>query len=390
VGNSDDAELLYHDRLSTPLFEGLGGFATIVELLSPLFTHGFDRPPALLTIRAQSYATNELALALRYLGDHAQAQRLYAVVIRIDLQERDARNLGTDLENLSDGLQDVGQLATAERAFQLSLALTQEAHEQERIDAVYQYLIGQYAVTGAWAQGETAYAALQASPEQFVKTSAFPFIHTARLRWGQGQDPGPMLGEALRLARDNRFLLAEREAQRLAGEVAFFRGDLPQAHEAWHATYTIAQRQGVPLGPYLADLARLHAAQQEDGQARALLTEALALGGHGVALAAVEVHVAFGEPAEAKLYVDTAYREAWANGPPYAFHFELQRIRAALKACGLLEPQLPPFDPARVPPVPDEAEIRVFIAELQREQGKGTAPAEKIGKHPWWKFWSQN
>jgi len=176
-------------------------------------------------------------------------------------------------------------------------------------------------------------------------------------------------------------------------------------------------RHGRQLGPYLADLARLHAAQQDGEQAKALLAEALARGGRNVALAAVEVYTALGEPPEAKRYVDAAYREAWADGPPYAFYHELQRIRDALETLGMPEPQLPPFDPARIPPLPDEAEIRAFIEELKREQDEDEEndedsarddlvalapeiepanPTETVtstqsnGKRPWWKFWSQN
>jgi hypothetical protein len=412
-GQPDDARQLYYDRLARSMHEVLGSYATTIELLSPLFPHGFDQPPALRTSDDQAWTANELALAFNSLGDQAQAQRLYAVANRLDLQERDAPDLAAGLSNLGQSLEDGGQLAAAERAYQFGLALVQATHEQAEIDAAHQDLVRFASRTGAWAQGEEAYAALQASPDDDNKTQSFVFIHAARLRWGQGHDPAPLLAEALRSAQEIRFLYAEREAQQLAGEVAFARGDLAQAHEAWQAAYAIAQRQGVPLGPYLADLARLQAAQHVTGQgdaghATALLTEALALGGFGVALAAVEVYTALDEPAEAKRYVDVAYREAWADGPPYAFVYELRRIRAALQTLGLPEPQLPPFDPTHAQPLPDEAEIRAYLAELnqgttntsadaalavtaepEREPEYDPATADN-GKRPWWRLWSRN
>jgi tetratricopeptide (TPR) repeat protein len=413
-GQPDDAVRLFRDRLPV-LYYGLGTYATMVELLSPLFPQGFDQPPALRTVRDQSWTANALALAFDNLGDYAQAQRLYAVGVQLDLQQRDAGELATGLTNFGQSLLDGGQLAAAEQALQLSLALSQAAHDQENIDVAYRNLFSAASRTGAWRQGETAYAALQASPDDDDKTTPFTFIHAARLRWGQGQDPAPLLDEGLRLAREERFLFAEREAQRLAGEVAFARGDLPASQAAWQEAHDIAQRQGVPLGPYLADLARLQAAQRNRDHAHALLTEALALEGRHVALAAVEVYTALGEPAEAKRHVDAAYREAWADGPPYAFYHELNRIRTALQTLGLPEPQLPPFDPSRVPPVPDVAEIRTFIEEVKRQQAEDTvedeeddddevampdglltstaetaSSARQNGKRPWWKFWSQN
>jgi hypothetical protein len=79
------------------------------------------------------------------------------------------------------------------------------------------------------------------------------------------------------------------------------------------------------------------------------------------------------------------------------------------------------FDPARIPPLPDEAEIRAFIEEAKREQDEDEEndeendedsarddlvaltpeiepanPTETVtstqsnGKRPRWKFWSQN
>jgi hypothetical protein len=417
-GQPDDAEQLYYERLRGPLLYGLGAYATIVEVLSPLFPHGFDQPPALRKPDSQGFTANALAAAFFNLGDQAQAQRLFAVTNRLYLRGRNARHLAIGLGNLGRSLRDGGRTAAAEQAFQLSLALGQTAHEQERIDEAYQDLVGLASLTGAWRQGEEAYAALQASPDDDVKTGPFPFIAAARLRWGQGVDPAPLLGVALRRAREQRFLRAEREAQRLVGEVAFTRGDLPAAQAAWQEAYAVAQREGLPQGPYLADLARLQAAQGDVGQTKALLAEALALGGRGVALAAVEVYATLGEPGEAKRYVDAAYREAWADGPPYAFVYELQRIRTALQTLGLPEPQLPPFDPAQVKPIPDEAEIRAYLAEVQREPEKAedddqedasadglpavmavTAEAEREpahspaasrnGKRPWWKLWSR-
>lgn len=92
-----------------------------------------------------------------------------------------------------------------------------------------------------------------------------------------------------------------------------------------------------------------------------MLGEALALGGFGVALAAVEVYIALRELTEAKSHVDVAYRQAWADGPPYTFFQQLKRIRAGLQALGLSEPQLPPFDPSQVKLIPDEAVIRTYL-----------------------------
>jgi hypothetical protein len=302
-------------------------------------------------------------------------------------------------------LQESGQLAAAERALQLGAQIGHAAGEQRRIDEGYRDLVGLDATIGAWAKGEAAYSAVQASPDDAVRNLAFTALYAAQLRWGQGDDPTTLLAEALRRARQEKFLRAEREAQRLSGEVAFVGGNVEQAREAWQAAYVIAQREGVPLGPYLADLARWHATAHEAAQAKALISEALALGGRNAALAAVEVFIALGEQAEARRHTDAAYREAWADGPPYAFAYELRRIQAALETLGMAEPHLPPFDPASVAAVPYEADIRAFIDELRHEKGTAIDPSietvdavaqvsqnghsQRNKGRPWWQFWPQ-
>ncbi len=214
----------------------------------------------------------------------------------------------------------------------------------------------------------------------------------ARLHLARGDAPRPLLDRALARARQERFPRAEREVQRLRGEVALGRGDLAQAEEAWQEAYTIAQREGIPLGPYLADLARLHSAQHDDARAKVLLSEALALGGRGVALATVEVFITLGEHVEARRHVEAAYLEAWADGPPHAFAHELTRARAALHTLNMPEPKLPPFDPLQVPPIPEEDNIQAFLMGLDHKRRAAIAipPASlerDAGKRQWWKFW---
>ena len=48
-----------------------------------------------------------------------------------------------------------------------------------------------------------------------------------------------------------------------------------------------------------------------------------------------------------------AYRFAWCDGPPYAYHYGLINARRHLSELGVLEPQLAPFDESKFPPMPD-------------------------------------
>jgi ATP/maltotriose-dependent transcriptional regulator MalT len=50
---------------------------------------------------------------------------------------------------------------------------------------------------------------------------------------------------------------------------------------------------------------------------------------------------------------ERAYRLAWCDGPPFAYHWGLERARALLKELGAGEPVLPAFDESKFEPMPE-------------------------------------
>jgi hypothetical protein len=48
-----------------------------------------------------------------------------------------------------------------------------------------------------------------------------------------------------------------------------------------------------------------------------------------------------------------AYKAAWCNGPPYAYHWGLQKAKEQLAALGAPEPEMPPFDKSKFEPLPE-------------------------------------
>jgi hypothetical protein len=64
-----------------------------------------------------------------------------------------------------------------------------------------------------------------------------------------------------------------------------------------------------------------------------------------------------------------AYRLAWCDGPPYAYHWGLEAARKHLRELGAPEPEMPPFDPSKFEPMP-EVEINPkdeFYVEVEEE-----------------------
>jgi hypothetical protein len=77
-----------------------------------------------------------------------------------------------------------------------------------------------------------------------------------------------------------------------------------------------------------------------------------------------------GDHDQARACALNAYRRAWGEGPPYIRWYGLERSRTLLRQLGESEPQLPPFDPSKVPPVPYENEIRAAIERLRAKREK--------------------
>jgi hypothetical protein len=48
-----------------------------------------------------------------------------------------------------------------------------------------------------------------------------------------------------------------------------------------------------------------------------------------------------------------AYKAAWCDGPPYAYHWGLEQAKAHLAALGAPEPAMPPFDESKFEPLPE-------------------------------------
>jgi hypothetical protein len=60
-----------------------------------------------------------------------------------------------------------------------------------------------------------------------------------------------------------------------------------------------------------------------------------------------------GDKAAAIDAASKAYKAAWCDGPPYAYHWGLEKAKAHLAALSAPEPDLPPFDESKFEPLPE-------------------------------------
>ena len=133
------------------------------------------------------------------------------------------------------------------------------------------------------------------------------------------------------------------------------------ASERLHHASTRAVNDVEEELPTLTALAELHRRQQHYDTAREFLDQVWTAAERGPyplfhadalnVLAQLERDQGHHEAAVAA--ATEAYRQAWCDGPPYAYHFGLTNARHYLQELGAPEPQMPPFDASKYAPMPE-------------------------------------
>ena len=130
-----------------------------------------------------------------------------------------------------------------------------------------------------------------------------------------------------------------------------------------------AARPGVVLRPDDGGLLRLTEPRREAerlAQARQPAHRLLAM-----------LWLAIGDPAQATPHALAAYKEAWADGEPYVFRYELTQSAKLLRQLDVPIPVLPPYDPGKDEKFPWEATVAAAIEKLRAEN---EAKKQKQGK----------
>jgi hypothetical protein len=198
------------------------------------------------------------------------------------------------------------------------------------------------------------------------------------LWFGEYTDAQLLAEKAMTYCKQQRFARGMIRAARLQGEAALGLGDLSTSDERLH--HALARARTVNLVedelPALIGLAEIRRRKSDLKPARELLDDVWEAAERGPfklfhsdaynVLAKIERD---GDIHEAAVKAATeAYRLAWCDGPPFAYHWGLQKAKAHLAALGVPEPILPPFDESKYEPMPqveidpsDEEEDEVEI-----------------------------
>jgi tetratricopeptide (TPR) repeat protein len=360
LGRYYDAFILFRDRLSDATLYRLAAHRERIGWLERLFPDGVVG----LSPSHQGDALNTLAISYRLSGQPARSVPLFRRACQID---EGVGNRRIELSNLGDALREIGALREAVVATRQALVLNLN-REDGYWEGVILYNLGQkLGSTGAHALERLA---LSRSRHISIKlgypqTEGLASAYLAELALWLGD-----LAKAAIWTERAWGLAAIRRQERdfiraalLQGRVALGVGDLSRADERLHHALIRARAVNVvefELSALIA-IGELELKRGNPDKARATLDdvwEAAERGPYPLYRAdafnvLTDVALADGDKPAALAAATNAFKAAWCDGPPYAYHWGLEKAKAHLAALGAPEPVLPLFDESKFEPMPE-------------------------------------
>ncbi|MEO1146893.1 MAG: toll/interleukin-1 receptor domain-containing protein [Cyanobacteria bacterium J06638_22] len=366
AGQYDEAQALFRDRLSSPLYYQLGAYQQFIELLRALFPQGETQPPKLQSEHDQAWTLAALANGYGISGQPAQAVLLFEQHNAIREKAGDKKNWTTGLENLAIAAQfPIGALQAAEANLHRAISLSQEI-ENDWHEAVGHADLGRLlACRGDWG---AAAAELERALESFKKDNriqsqgiVWAYRTLSALLWIRSpQASAPQRAELATTA-----LAAAQRAFELADETARtkfpYEFDYVRVHwllgathrltpnlseSAHHLSEALRRCRAINLvdaeADILLDLARLRRDQGNLAEAQRLAEEARAIATRsGYVLQGADIHLFLAELAqaagnldEARQLAQRALELATCDGGEYVYRVAYDEAIAMLSQLG--------------------------------------------------------
>jgi tetratricopeptide (TPR) repeat protein len=367
LGRYDDACDLFYERLSDAMHFRLSASRQRVELLELLFPAGLEQLPRLNNQGDQGFTFNALAQGYQLSGQPGRAAALFRRHNTIYSEMKDDGNLSAGLRNLSDTLRLSGALCESESAARRALVITR-AQDNRFQEAIGLSLLG--LTRAARGLANEMGSALRRSLQLFIEQTESQgecvvdsYLAQSALWLGEFAGALSFASRAWELAHvlnnEGDFI----RAARVQGEAALGLNDLATADERLHHALTRARmvNRAEEELPALVALAEVRRRQGDLKAAREMLDDVWDAAEQGPyplinadacnVLAQVERDA--GEKVKAVEAAERAYRLAWCDGPPFAYHWGLEKARALLKELGAEEPVMPQFDASKFEPMPE-------------------------------------
>ncbi|MBV9211068.1 MAG: DUF4062 domain-containing protein [Acidobacteria bacterium] len=387
LGRYDDAYIVFRERLNDATFYRLSASRQRVELLEMFFPDGLDRLPCLSSPNYQGYTLNALAQGYHVSGQPRRAAALYRRASKVASEIKHETNLSVSLRNLSCALRLSGMLCESENNARCALAITRE-QDNRHGEAISLYWIGLTLTARGIANDSDS--AFQRSLRIFIRQTHRQFegvvnSHFAqRMLWlGDYAVELSLATRAWELANVLNYEADFIRSARAQGEAALGLNDFATADERLHHALTRARMVNLVDEelPALVALAELRRRQKELKAAWEFLEDVWEAAERGPyplvhadgcnVLAQIERDA--GNIEKAVEAARRAYQLAWCDGPPFAYHWGLEKARKQLEELGAVAPEMPPFDASRFEPMP-EVEIdpldEFHVGEIEESDGK--------------------
>ena len=338
-----------------------------LALMQPLFPDGWAAPP--VGVENSGLVANAASVALRQVGFRREATAQEVFTIQADIPSGPSANLSIRLRNHSITLRDTGDLKGRERLLGLARAVAASAGDAQQALKCDVFQAQDLTDQGRLNEARALWSGLAPDlPEAMRQDRQFEAQARITEAWLLFRE-GALTPDHLRATLDRLHALGWRSEERwilaLAGEWHQCQGRHTKAIDAF--TQAVAMAHEVHLrdtdsearrGLSLAKLGRTAEAQAAADSAERDPPH--------VALASL--YLALNQPDKAREHALKGHEWAWANGPPYVHHWYLEECRAVLRALNVQEPEHPPFDPAKHPPFPWEADIHRMLEEHARKK----------------------
>jgi tetratricopeptide (TPR) repeat protein len=367
MGRYEDAGDLFYDRLEYATHFRLSASRQRVEMLEMLFPDGLDELPRLSKQGDQAFVLNALALGFKIGGQSGRAAPLYRRVNSILSESGDDANLESGLENLSNVLRVTGGLRESEETARRALAIAREQNRRfdERTSLYYLGL-----ALAARGEAEESGTVLRRSlriviAEKHIQGEGLTNASLAQraILFGLYADGLEFADQAWKFADVDKLGRDFTRAARMQGEAALGLDDFDTAGERLH--YSLIRSRAVNFVEEeiqtLTALAELRRRQGDEKAAREFLEDVWEFAErgpyplfHADALnVLVQIERDAGNTEKAVEAATKAYQLAWCDGPPYAYHWGLEKAQKHLEELGEPLPDMPPFDESKFEPMPE-------------------------------------
>lgn len=365
-----------YEEIIYALYYNLEAYAEVLALLRPLFPSGWGELPTDLNHRHAGAIATDAANALFDSGNVDAAFETYSATLHAFVAAEAWEWTSPGLLNIADVLGAQHQLARMLSAVKLSLDLATVTSFEARAFAGLLSQFASFSQLGLWDEADEAWKRLDPMGRDWPRglyQQGEAEHHFAWHQFRRGRLQEQQLTVAADLAVRGNSRLVIRQLHIIRALWSMEQGEWEQAADSFAQSSRMARERGLPHATSEAGLtlAKLKLGRLDPQTARDDADQLATQRDPDHFLLAM-LWQEIGDQHKAGKLALAAYREAWADGEPYVYRYELTRARQLLDELDVPIPQLPEYQPDNDPPFPWEAEVRDAIDRIRAEKEAAT------------------